>query len=218
MSDPTTRSPDSPSGRSISTRRRTLLALAGIALGAAGHGYAIDRGAEPATAGDDASMSHIEAATAIAQAVYPSAVAVSEGFIERRVFGRVEPRPGHFEELVTAIEAVDAHARARFGDPVSALPPAGRRRVLRSMGVTAVHPIPDGTTPERVRFFLVNDLLFALFTSPASTVVTGIENPPGHPGGRDAYRHGPDGRTTANVWNRNPEGSPSTDGGSTSDG
>ena len=68
---------------------------------------------------------------------------------------------------------------------------AGRRRqVLQSMGVTTVHPTADGTTAEQVRFYLVNDLLYVLFTSPKSSELTGIDNPPGHPGGREAYRRG----------------------------
>lgn len=182
------------------SRRRVLLALGGMTLGAAGYGYGygIDGGpAEPSAgphegADGPASAFHVTAATAVAEAVYPSSVDVDESFVERRVFGRVEPEPGHFRGVVAAVEAVDAYARARFGERLSDLPTARRRQVLASMGVTEVHPSPDGTTPERVRYYLVNDLMFALFTAPASSHLTGIENPPGHPGGLAAYRRGPD--------------------------
>ncbi|GCF12078.1 hypothetical protein Harman_00130 [Haloarcula mannanilytica] len=140
---------------------------------------------------DPASQYHIDVMTAIARAVYPSAVSVEKSFIESRVFGRIEPKPGHFEGLITTIEAVDSYAQARFGGEITELPPGRRRQVLQSMGVTTVHPTADGTTAERVRFYLINDLLYVLFTSPKSSELTGIDNPPGHPGGREAYQRSP---------------------------
>jgi hypothetical protein len=129
----------------------------------------------------------------VANAVYPSDVSVDESFVESRVFGRPEPIPGHFDELRAAVEAVDDYAAARFGRRLVDLPPARRRAALSAMGVTKVHPTDDGTTAERVRFYLLNDLLYAFFTSPISSELTGIENPPGYPGGREAYRRPPEG-------------------------
>lgn len=187
--------PDGPAGGSVS-RRRTLVGLAGVLAAAAAYGYgrpddsgqvvANADGARPVTAG------HLAATTAVAEAVYPPGVDVDRAFVERELLGRVEPVPGHFDGFAAAVEAVDARARARHAAPVAALPVPDRRDVLRSMGVTAVHPDPDGPTAARVRHYLVNDLLYALFTSPLSTPLTGIRNPPGHPGGRDAYRRRPD--------------------------
>lgn len=180
------------------TRRRTMLALGGAMLGAAGYGYGLvpDHNQPPAASLDDTenpvAPTHVATLAALAEAIYPSGVDVDRDFIERQVVNRTEPQPGHFEELVATVESVDDHARARFGNPITDLPPGRRRQVLRSMGVTTVHPTPDGTIAEQVRYYLVNDLLYALFTSPASSHLTGIENPPGHPGGRDAYQRGSD--------------------------
>jgi len=42
---------------------------------------------------------------------------------------------------------------------------------------------PDGTVPARIRYHLVNGLLYALFTSPVGTRLFGIRNPIGYPGG-----------------------------------
>ncbi|AEN07868.1 hypothetical protein Halar_0645 (plasmid) [halophilic archaeon DL31] len=178
------------------TRRQFLTALGGSALAAAVYGYGVEAGTatEGSTAvqsGDHpASQCHVDVLTAVARAVYPSTVSVDSSFVERRVFGRIEPKPGHFERLVAAIEAVDGHAQARFGGAMSEFSAGRRRQVLQSMGVTTVHPTADGTTAEQVRFYLVNDLLYVLFTSPKSSELTGIDNPPGHPGGREAYRRG----------------------------
>lgn len=174
------------------TRRGALLAVAGLVLGAGGYGYGIrPRGSDRPTGGT-VTPAHVTAVTAVAAAIYPPGVAVDERFVEERLFGRIEPRPGHFDGVATAIEAVDAHAGARFGAGIADLPAERRRWVLTAMGVPAVHPRPDGTIAERVRFYLVNDLLYVLFTAPRSRAFTGIDNPPGHPGGRAAYRHRPD--------------------------
>ncbi|NHN62243.1 hypothetical protein G9463_02810 [Haloarcula sp. JP-Z28] len=189
----------SESDDGVPSRRQFLTALGGTAFAAAGYGYgtdspellAADSATEPSS--HPASAAHIDTLTAIASAVYPSEVSIERSFIESRVFGRVEPEPDHFDNLVTAIEAVDDHASARFGGRIADLSAGRRRQVLQSMGVTTVHPTADGTTAERVRFYLVGDLLYVLFTSPAGGKLLGVENPPGHPGGREAYQQGPEG-------------------------
>lgn len=184
---------------SVLTRRKFFTALGGTSLAATVYEYGINSGGSlnAATETGDSkhpgSQYHIDVLTAIAEAVYPSAVSVESSFIESRVLGRVEPKPNHFENLLTTVEAVDSHARARFGGAIPDISPSRRRKVLQSMGVTAVHPNADGTTAEQVRFYVVNDLLYALFTSPVGGELMGVDNPPGYPGGRDAYQRGPDG-------------------------
>ena len=179
------------------TRRQTLLALGGATLGAAGYGYGVastsDRSSVAGARDGENSVDppQVETLTAIAAAVYPSEVNVDQTYVEQHVLNRTEPKPGHFDGLLSAIEAVDDYARARFGGRMPDISEGRRRQVLHSMGVTTVHPTPDGTTAERVRYYLINDLLYALFTSPASSALTGIDNPPGYPGGREAYQRGP---------------------------
>ncbi|PSQ18424.1 hypothetical protein BRC99_00075 [Halobacteriales archaeon QS_7_69_60] len=51
--------------------------------------------------------------------------------------------------------------------------------------------VPDGSTAERVRYYVVNDLLMALYASPTGGELVGLENPRGHPGGTDSYQRGP---------------------------
>jgi len=46
----------------------------------------------------------------------------------------------------------------------------------------------------RVRYYLVNDLLFALYSSPTGGKLVGIENPQGHPGGTGSYQQPPNDR------------------------
>lgn len=167
------------------TRRQALLALGGLGVGAGAYGYGF---AAPARATED----RVATATAVAEVIYPSAVAVDRAFVERRLFGRVEPRRGHFDGLERAIDGLDGFARAEFGGTMSSLSPATRVRTLDELGVYAVHPSRDGTMAERVRYYLVNDLLYALFTHPAGGALIGVPNPPGHPGGSELYQRGPE--------------------------
>lgn len=172
------------------TRRDALVAIAGTTLGATALGYgpgllAAETDDEPAT---DA---RVAATTAVAAVVYPSAVSVDESFVRRRVFGRPEPLPGHFEGLAAAVDTVDEFCVARFDRPVAALDPADRHRALVELGVYAVHANREGSVAERVRYYLVNDLLYALFTHPTGGELLGNPNPPGWPGGIDVYQRGP---------------------------
>lgn len=172
------------------TRRQALLAITGAVAAVATTEHVRSRsagggGEDPATA------ERVDAATAVAEVVYPSGADVGESFVERRVFGRAEPAEGHFENVAAAIDDVESFARSRYGAPLSSLRPSDRRRVLDEMGVYAVHADPDGTTAERVRYYLVNDLLYVLFTHPKGGELLGIPNPPGHFGGREIYQRGP---------------------------
>jgi len=67
---------------------------------------------------------------------------------------------------------------------------ADRDSLLREVGADTAPPDPDGTNAERVRFYVVNELLYALYTSPTGGELVGIENPQGHPGGTDTYQRG----------------------------
>jgi hypothetical protein len=62
---------------------------------------------------------------------------------------------------------------------------------LREMGVHTAEPDPAGTTAERVRYYLVNEVLYALYASPKGGELVGIENPQGYPGGANSYQQGP---------------------------
>jgi hypothetical protein len=167
------------------TRRDALAVLGTLATGG---GAAAIRSDEEATAATDR---RVDAATAVAEVVYPSAATVERGFVETFLFGRVEPVSGHFDGLAAAIDRTDRFARSRHGGRLPSLSPAERRDVLESMGVYAVHADPDGTTAERVRHYLVNDLLYALFTHPKGGDLLGVPNPPGYPGGNEVYQRGP---------------------------
>lgn len=125
---------------------------------------------------------------AVAEVVYPSAVDATTEFVETYVVGRSESDEEYIAAIESAGRALDDYARREFGSRFVALSPERREQVLRSRGVDKVHPRPDGTVPERIRYYLVNELLYALVTSPTGGELIGNENPPGYPGGTETYQ------------------------------
>jgi hypothetical protein len=183
------------------TRRDAVAAIA--AVGAVGVG-SVAAGYDPPRADDGGgsgekvdgngdgeppvSADLLDVMDAAAAVVYPSDVTGRRAFVERYVVGRTENRAAYRRGLAATAAELDAIARdwrdAGFAD----LSPDARDGVLRGLGVTTAEPEPDGTVSERVRFYVVNDLLFAFYSSPTGGRLVGVENPVGHPGGTESYR------------------------------
>jgi len=180
------------------TRRDALAALSAAGVAVAGCASPPGEGDGEA---DDASLSEDEASLtegeretlfAAAEVLYPSAVTGIEEFLGRYVEGRVRDRPEHARGIGTAVEYLDEYCRAWYDSDFAALSPADRDEALRRMGVEDAAPDPDGSDVERLRYYVINDLLLALYASPTGGRLLGIENPPGHPGGQASYRRGPE--------------------------
>lgn len=171
------------------TRRDALAALAGAGIVGGGAVASAARDSEPAD--DDRAV--LDVLVAAAEVVYPTDVSGVREFVEAYSLGRIEARPDYREGVRDATATLDDHARSWHDEPFVALPPGRRDALLREMGVDAADPAPDGIAPERVRFYVVNELQYALYTSPAGGRLVGIENPQGYPGGTDSYRRGPRG-------------------------
>jgi len=175
------------------TRRdaAAALAAAGVALGGPtavklfSDGETADEATGPLTEHDRATL------VAAAELVYPSEVTEIETFVEQFVDGRASERPAHAAGVHDAIAALDDYSDAWLDDTFLGLEPAGREESLRLMGVDTAAADPDGIEAERVRYYVVNELLFALYSSPTGGSLLGIENPPGHPGGLSSYQRGP---------------------------
>jgi hypothetical protein len=174
------------------TRRDALAAIAAGGLGAGSllaSEFAVGRRAAAAD-GDRFDDEEIGMLVAVATAVYPTAVAVDPSFVEtytRRV------SPDRRDAMRGALAALDDHTRRLRGRAFVALPPAQRESALRELGVDRVHPRPDGTAPERIRYHLVNTLLYALFSTPRGSELVGITNPLGYPGGYESLVRPPEG-------------------------
>lgn len=169
------------------TRRDALVAL-GIAGTAAGGAYAVSR-----LDGDEkASAEHVvERLPPVAEVVYPSEVEPTREFLETYVVGRVEERDAYLGGVVEALDTLDGYTRELRDERFADAPLDERDQLLRYMGVDEAEPDPDGTDPERVRYYVVNELQYALYTTPVGGRLVGIENPVGYPGGTESYTKGP---------------------------
>ena len=201
---------DSDSDSPTLTRRDALTALAAAGI-AGGAGYAVTRDTDDAP-GDDSDENgdgagseppdqslpdptdehHLEILVAAAEVLYPSELDGIEPFVGEFVRRRATAQPDHAEGIVDAVTYLDDWTGSWFDDAFAALDPGDRESALDQMGVREAGPDPDGTDAERVRYFVVNELLFALYASPTGGELVGIENPQGHPGGIESYQRGPD--------------------------
>jgi len=173
------------------TRRDAVAALAslGTASGAVALGQYHEESPETPP-GDLSDEAVTRAMTGVAEVVYPSSVEGVEGFVSAFLSGRLQ-RPEHGAGIRDAVGALDQRARAWYDRPVTDLGAGEQEELLREVGVDTAEEDPEGTTAERVRYYVVNELLLALYASPTGGELVGIENPQGHPGGTDSYQRGP---------------------------
>jgi hypothetical protein len=141
--------------------------------------------------GDEALDDVLSRLALVAEVVYPSQVQVTESFLRIHLLGNEYDREGYIERTAVALDELDRQARRRFDEPVADLSVSKCDRLLRQLGVDRVPADPEGTAVERIRYYVVNKLLFTLYTSPTGGRLLGNENPPGYPGGREAYQRGP---------------------------
>lgn len=182
------------------TRRDAVAALAavgatgGVALagrrGDEGGGSDGPRGddGDREAAGDDEAVR--AAMVAVATVVYPDEVTGVESFVGRFLDGRLDGS-AHAAGLREAVAELDDAARSWHGAPVVELSSSDRDELLREVGTDTAEEDPDGSLAERVRYYVVNELLLSLYASPTGGKLVGLENPRGHPGGTESYRRGP---------------------------
>ncbi len=166
------------------TRRDAAIALGTLGVaGGVGLGVAWrDRG--------DADARTLAVMVAAADVLYPTEVTGVPDFVEAFVGPRLS-RPEHGEALRETVDELDRRAERWYGEPFDELPVETRDSVLHEVGAATAAEDPDGTTAERVRYYVVNELLMGLYASPTGGELLGLENPPGHPGGIESYAGGP---------------------------
>jgi len=134
---------------------------------------------------------HRDLLVAVATVVYPSAVEGIPAFVETYVVGRHTEDAQRFREIADSLDYLDEYSRQWYDDAFLDVAPEDRETVLEAMGADVVDPDPEGDAPFRFRFYVVNELLYALYSSPTGGELLGLENPQGYPGGTDSYQHPP---------------------------
>ncbi|WP_227130875.1 twin-arginine translocation signal domain-containing protein [Halorubellus salinus] len=171
------------------TRRDAMgaLAAAGVAVGA---GVVADRfaGTEETVEFDE----HALATTvAVGRAVYPSEVENVESFVRTYALSRSEGDEDYRTGMADAVAALDEYTQEWYDSDYVDLGSEAAETALYEMGVDVEEPDPEGVEAERVRFYLVNELLYALYTTETGGRLVGLENPQGFPGGTDSYQRAP---------------------------
>ncbi|PSP38383.1 hypothetical protein BRC71_06860 [Halobacteriales archaeon QH_7_65_31] len=164
------------------------------ALGAAGIGVGAGVGLRSVQDGEESSeLDETDLATlvAVARVVYPSGVDGVESFVRQFTQTRAAARPDRASEVSSAIEYLNTYTETLEDRPFRELSRERQAATLERMGVDTADADPDGSDTERVRYYLVNDLLFALYSTPTGGELVGIENPMGHPGGTESYQRRP---------------------------
>lgn len=143
--------------------------------------------------GRDSTLSNHDRETlaAAAEVLYPDDVTEIDSFVQRYAAGRTANQPEHASGIADAVGYLDEYSRAWYDAEFATLSAADRDEALRRMGADEADPDPAGGDVERLRYYVVNDLLLALYASPTGGKLVGIENPPGHPGGLASYQRGP---------------------------
>lgn len=171
------------------TRRDALVALSGGAAAATGAvlvSKQTDNDTADSALDDDARSTLV----ALAESIYPPEVTPTRAFVSAYVDGHSEQRRS---EIAAAIERLDTGSRRYTGSDFAELSERKRMVVLKRMGVDRANSDPDGSVPARIRYQLVNSLLYAVFSSPTGSELAGIENPTGHPGGYESLMRTPEG-------------------------
>jgi hypothetical protein len=176
------------------TRRDALAALGsgGIVAGVGASGLRQSLSESPDDDRDLSPERERDLLLAVARVVYPSELDGVREFVETYVAGRAENREEYRESMRDALWTIDQRARTWRDADFLSLDGAAREAHLRELGVGTADPDPAGSDAERIRYYVVNELLYALYTSPTGGELVGIENPQGHPGGTDTYQRGPE--------------------------
>ena len=174
------------------TRRDVVVALSAAGVGSVA-GCSSPRNDWDGKTGDEASISDHEVATlvAVADVVYPSDVENVEAFVREYSAERVRADEEYARGVSEAVSTLDNYVGHWHDEPYAALSPPDHAETLDRMAVNTADPNPEGTPRERIRYYLVNELLYAFYASPTGAGLAGLENPPGHPGGMQSYQQGP---------------------------
>ncbi len=133
----------------------------------------------------------VKGMVAAAEVLYPSMVKNIEQFVTQYIRGKTNNNSEYVEEISDTFDYLNKYCKSWYDRNFASLNPSKRDEVFKNMNAGSVTPDPEGSDAQRVRYYIVNELLFALYTTPTGSELLGLENPPGHPGGLTSYQIGP---------------------------
>lgn len=178
------------------TRRDLVAALsaAGVAVGGGAVLLSKDKSEKSAEADSEGRLSDRDYATlaAAAEVLYPSDLTEVETFVTGFVKRRAEESDEYAEGMRETVTYLNEYSEAWYDEGFVALEPSNREQAFRESGAVTADPVPDGSDVERIRYYVINELLFALYSTPTGSELVGLENPQGYPGGIESYQRGPE--------------------------
>ena len=130
---------------------------------------------------------------AVAEVLYPSSVAVTREFVETYSLGRQSVDEEYLARMSETLEEVRTTSRLETGRAYASLGPDLRDEVLRATGADRAYADPEGTVAQRIRYYVIDELLYAFYATPKGAEFVGSRNPVGYPGGTEAYQQRPEG-------------------------
>jgi len=161
------------------TRRDALTALtaAGVAATAGCSGLLAD---DQTATEDDAQM---DTMLALGEVLYPSQTGVTEEFIDTYLMGRIVDDEAYQSALADGVETLNERAQDAEGTTFADLDESQRVSLIEDTELRSGDSVADGSPVERVNYFLIDELLFAFYSSPVGGELVGNPNPRGWPGG-----------------------------------
>ena len=125
----------------------------------------------------------METLVGVADVLYPSEVEPTEDFIEAFMFGRITDEEAYRERLTAGIETLDQLADEEFGTAFVGLGADQRVALFEETALRSGESVHDGTDIEQLNYHILDELLFAFYSSPKGGKLVGNPNPRGFPGG-----------------------------------
>jgi hypothetical protein len=131
----------------------------------------------------NADASPMETLVGVADVLYPSEVEPTEDFIETFMFGRITDEKAYRERLTAGIETLNGLADEEFGSPFLGLGADERVTLFEETALRSGESVPGGNDIEQLNYHVLDELLFAFYSSPKGGELVGNPNPRGFPGG-----------------------------------
>ena len=131
----------------------------------------------------NADTSPMETLVGVANVLYPSEVEPTKDFIEAFMFGRITDEEAYRQRLTAGIETLNTLADEAFGSPFAVLGDDDRVALFEQTALRSGDSVQDGTDIEQLNYHVLDELLFAFYSSPKGGELVGNPNPRGFPGG-----------------------------------
>lgn len=128
-------------------------------------------------------VTSMDTLVALAEVLYPSEAEPTSEFVETFMYGRINDEEAYRAELESGVETLNRLANDQHGEDFHALDADQRVSVIENTDLRTGASDEEGSDVERTNYYLLDELLFAFYSSPVGGELVGSTNPRGFPGG-----------------------------------